>query len=415
MSRLPGRRSSRPAEPEQESKYLPDRRRHGLALCLSGGGYRAALFHLGALRRLNELRILSRVETVSSVSGGSILAALLLDAIRPWPQDGERIDQFDQFAERVHGLTRKNIRTLWALERALPWNWSDSTIGVRALARRYRREFDDRPLAHLPERPRWIFCATDMSFGVNWISERSRIGDYQAGYASPPPEEWTLSRAVAASSCFPPVFSPLPIELNPDQLKGGLAREHSERDELINRLRLSDGGVYDNMALEPVWKSHQTVLVSDGGATFDFRPDRGLPSRLGRYLSVQSNQAGAVRKRWLIANFDAKVMSGTYWGIGSNLASYKRENIYSDRLVDEVISEIRTDLDCFSRAEQGVLENHGYLLADAAITRHLPELATEADLSPPHPDYLSEAAVERHLAASSRRRLLGRWRWRPGS
>ena len=49
----------------------------GLALCLSGGGFRALLFHLGALRRLNELGILPKVDTFSATSGGSILACLL--------------------------------------------------------------------------------------------------------------------------------------------------------------------------------------------------------------------------------------------------------------------------------------------------------------------------------------------------
>jgi NTE family protein len=61
---------------------------HRLALCLSGGGFRAALFHLGALRRLNELGILATVETIASVSGGSILAAHLATHMRPWPQPG---------------------------------------------------------------------------------------------------------------------------------------------------------------------------------------------------------------------------------------------------------------------------------------------------------------------------------------
>src|SRR5438105_4892263 len=50
-------------------------RRAGLALCLSGGGYRAAIFHLGALSRLHEAGLLRRVERISSVSGGSIVAA----------------------------------------------------------------------------------------------------------------------------------------------------------------------------------------------------------------------------------------------------------------------------------------------------------------------------------------------------
>jgi NTE family protein len=49
----------------------------GIALCLSGGGYRAMLFHVGALWRLNELGLLPRLDRVSSVSGGSITAATL--------------------------------------------------------------------------------------------------------------------------------------------------------------------------------------------------------------------------------------------------------------------------------------------------------------------------------------------------
>src|SRR5258705_10811805 len=49
----------------------------GIALCLSGGGYRAMLFHLGALWRLNEVGLMKKLVRVSSVSGGSITAAML--------------------------------------------------------------------------------------------------------------------------------------------------------------------------------------------------------------------------------------------------------------------------------------------------------------------------------------------------
>src|SRR5579859_7047329 len=55
----------------------------GTALCLSGGGYRAMLFHLGGLWRLNELGQLPRLDRISSVSGGSIVAATLGLA---WPK-----------------------------------------------------------------------------------------------------------------------------------------------------------------------------------------------------------------------------------------------------------------------------------------------------------------------------------------
>ena len=51
--------------------------RAGIALCLWGGGYRAMLFHLGALWRLNELGYLHRPDRNSSVSGGSVKAGVL--------------------------------------------------------------------------------------------------------------------------------------------------------------------------------------------------------------------------------------------------------------------------------------------------------------------------------------------------
>lgn len=49
----------------------------GIGLCLSGGGYRAMLFHLGALRRLNGAGLPPRLDRISSVSGGSITSGVL--------------------------------------------------------------------------------------------------------------------------------------------------------------------------------------------------------------------------------------------------------------------------------------------------------------------------------------------------
>jgi NTE family protein len=49
----------------------------GMALCLSGGGYRAMVFHVGSLWRLYESGLLGQIKRISSVSGGSITAGLL--------------------------------------------------------------------------------------------------------------------------------------------------------------------------------------------------------------------------------------------------------------------------------------------------------------------------------------------------
>ena len=78
----PDSASPSPNENIQPVRFLKtdDRLAHptpGVALCLSGGGYRAMLFHLGALWRLNHAGLLRGLVRVSSVSGGSITAGVL--------------------------------------------------------------------------------------------------------------------------------------------------------------------------------------------------------------------------------------------------------------------------------------------------------------------------------------------------
>lgn len=115
-------------------------------------------------------------------------------------------------------------------------------------------------------------------------------------------------------------------------------------------------------------------------------------------------------------------MKGTYWGIGSATEDYKAEaSAESDKLVDKAqlgysnslvkdrISKVRTDLDGFSDAESAILENHGYLLAAAATQRYVPNLAqSTAPISPPHPGWMNEAQVKQALASSHERSLPGR-------
>lgn len=399
---------STPDTADAETKYLAPARqqRQGLALCLSGGGFRAALFHLGALRRLNELGILAKLDAISSVSGGSIMAAHLAQVLPEWP--GSPIADFEsRVAGPFRAFTGRNLRTGPILQRLLPWNWLRSATGVEALAKAYERRLTRLRLTELPNRPIFIVNATDMAFGVNWEFRRDRMGDYQAGYVKPA-LPWPLARAVAASSCFPPVFNPLPVELRSEELRGGAA-QGPRRDAVVEGLRLTDGGNYDNLGLEPVWKRMQTVLVSDGGSTFDAAPDGRLIWRLSRYSDILGNQVNAVRKRWLIAGFLTGQLDGAYWGIGSPSSHFGpgAPDGYAEALVDDVISEIRTDMDAFSEGEQRVLENHGYIITEAAVRRHQPDLPAPRTLpfAVPHPEWLDDQRVRRELSESHRRKL----------
>ena len=400
-----------PVTPHTIAAYLPKprRERRGVALCLSGGGFRAALFHLGALRRLNELGVLSKIDRISSVSGGSIMAGHLAERLNPWPADHQVLSTSDwnaRLAQPFYEFAARDIRTWPVVKRLLPWNWLRTTTGIETLAAIYEQRLTALRLTALPESPAFTICATDMAFGVNWIFQRGQMGDYQAGYQRPAPD-WPLGRAIAASSCFPPIFNPLKAGVQPEDLKGGKVRKSDARDALIKGLRLTDGGTYDNMGLEPVWKSAGTVLVSDGGATFDAQTDRGLVSRLSRYLAIQSAQSQSVRKRWLMGSFSTGVLKGAYWGVGSCARNYGSTFWgYSEPLVDRCISEIRTDMDGFSASEIQILENHGYSLGEAAIRVHARELITaDQPFRLPHPQWTDEAAVGKALSESHRRFL----------
>ena len=401
---------------DAQAAYLPDQRRRGVALCLSGGGSRAALFHLGVIRRLNETGILSQVNTITSVSGGSIFAAHLAAKVANWPAPGDPIPNFETLVvPDFEAFVRRNLRTAPVARRLLPRNWRNDQAQIDALARLFDRYLNGAKLVDLSAaNPEFVFCASDNAYAVNWIFTRERIGDYQAGYTSP--GGWTVGKAAAASACFPPVFEPMKAAVSPEEMTGGHAPRGAARDRNIRGLRLSDGGLYDNLGLEPVWKSHAIVIVSDGGSTFDAAGDEGLFKRLKRYATVMGRQTTALRKRWLISSFGTGVMTGTYMGIGTPVARYGPGYPgYPTQLVEEVISEVRTDLDEFSDAEICVLQNQGYLVANAAISKHL-SLTTlsikQAPLAIPYPDWMDETEVRAGLAESSKVKLpFGRGSW----
>ncbi|HEX4669544.1 MAG TPA: hypothetical protein VH275_06175 [Solirubrobacterales bacterium] len=236
------------------------------ALWLSGSGYRASLFHLGALTRLNELGILARTGTVGAVAGGSIIAALLATRV-PWPLDGGYREWPERVAEPMRAIARRNARARAFLRKPFPAGRGG------ALEERYARELVDS-LGGEPERgPRFVFGASGL-------------------------------------------------------ILSGLAAGWEECVE---------------------------------------------------------------------------------WDIGGGA----HPPGYEPALVAEVIAAVRTDLDAFGEAEQAVLENHGYLLADAAM-RERGLVATggiePSPPQPPHPRWMSERRVREALVASARRTPVGRLR-----
>jgi Vacuolar protein sorting-associated protein 62 len=125
-------------------------------LCVSGAGYRAALFNLGALTRLNELGLLAGTETVCAVAGGSILGALLATRV-PWPLYGAFREWPEQVAEPLREICSRRPRR--SLLRPV------AGIGGAAQAERYARELAGWRGREAPQRPRFVFGAAGLELG----------------------------------------------------------------------------------------------------------------------------------------------------------------------------------------------------------------------------------------------------------
>jgi NTE family protein len=405
---------------------LPKQERRGVGLALSGGGFRAALFHLGALRRLNELGLLTRIDTFTSASGGSVTAAQLarhtVEHPDAWSDRGAPIERFEEeIATPLRDFCRHDVRTGAMLSRLFPWNWLASGAAAEALAHRYA----DGPagryrLSELPDEPRFVLCATDLRFRSQWVLDAGnrRIGSDPAGYAPLAPH-WTLARAAAASGCFPIAFAAMPVPDEPDRAPGSY--DGPDRDRLRRGLQLSDGGLCDNMALEPIWRDHETVLVSDASPTFAYAPAAfGRLWDVLRYPVTVLEQGVDIRKRWLVASFVRGDLEGSYWGIASSPSSYGFDpeeydpplEAYPSGLIRDVISQVRIDFDAFSDGEIAVLENHGYLLAEIAVREHAADLVAGPWPAPsvPHPEWMDEERVRKALRGSARSRLFFRFR-----
>lgn len=385
-----------------------------VAVGLSGGGYRAALFHLGVMRALHEARILADVQTVSSVSGGSILAGFLAVVKSGLPAvAGLQFDDWEKdVAERFRLLMTTDIRT-GPLFKHILWNWAFPNVRFCNLAANIDEllktdgQGESPTLGSLPASPNFVFCASDLVHGVNWEFTRDRVGSYCSKYAKIP--DLKLAVAVAASASFPPVFGPYTFDFTKYRRSSD-----DEKNKLLSRMMLSDGGVYDNLGFEPILKTHSEIYLSDGGKPFGFS-NSALPwARYSRFFPVMMNQVADLRRRQFFADLNDGKFTGSFVtidGDGRDCNRRKPSDIavtgpsgYAENEVQRIIA-IRTDLDRFSDEESRILENHGYCTMAARLkSKQAARIPAGVKLdSPPHPDLMNADKVQAALRRSHRR------------
>lgn len=354
-----------------------------MALCLSGGGYRAMLFHVGLLWRLNEAGLLRRLTRVSSVSGGSITAGVLAMNWNDLAFVDDVATSFrDVVVSPVRTLARTDIDVSSVLRgAALPW----VSIAEQVEKVYDRILYQGATLQDLPDEPRFVFNATNLESGVLVRMSKPYLADYRVGRIHDP--TLPLALVVTASSAFPPFLSPCHLDLHDAEWITDPGNDLADRRGFRDDVSLCDGGVYDNLGIETAWKRYRTVLVSDAGGQMGAEPD--VPGDWGRglvrVLSVIDNQVRALRKRQVVDSLRAGDRDGMYVGIRSTLGGFPvPDPIAADPAVTGRLAELSTRLDAMPEELQELLINWGYVVADAGLRSYVDQQADRGRL--PYPE-----------------------------
>lgn len=357
------------------SKKLEDT----MGLCLSGGGYKAAVFHLGALIRLNELGLLLGLARISSVSGGSITAAWL--GVK-WEELAASKAPGSSVASAFDGLIKQPLLkfTLEAdidVSSILGGLVSPRETGGERLSEAYRKHlFGKLTLADLPaakdgrgrrRAPSFKINATSFQHNSLWRMGHDYIANYDVGLFPNP--KIPLADAVAASSAFPPFLSPVKLDLRGLTVKPGTEGELCTPPYSTRPLVL-DGGAYDNLGLETVWKRCRTILVSNAGDPFGVKPSpsKDWLSQSRRVISMMHRNEENHRLRWLISMAKAGDRQVALWSLRGRHTDFRVPDAIG--LPDKDTNLVHNQdvrLKPLTKAEARRLLQHGYSVADASL------------------------------------------------
>jgi predicted acylesterase/phospholipase RssA len=347
-----------------------------LGLALSGGGFRATLFHLGVVRFLRDAGALRDVTDVAAVSGGSTLAAHL---VLNWDQYNGDEQRFAETAGQIVKLVQFDVRNhivrrlpllyvLSFLARLMPGR--PRVLTANAILERYysRFLFGGRCLYELPERPRLYILSTNVSNGGLSVFSRDGLYIQQRTDGGAPEFERTpgqmaaIARVVCASSAFPGFFPPVAVR----------AADLGVREGRFPTEWFTDGGVYDNLGIRAFsWLKQQNVefdrvLVSDAGKPFQVLTNAalGVIGQSVRASDILWDRVGQLERE----NFGSE--PGFLFISTTSTVELESDPTALHPVVQAEVQFIRTDMDRFTTAEINALAMHGYEVARKVYRDH---------------------------------------------
>jgi predicted acylesterase/phospholipase RssA len=366
-----------------------------IGLALSGGGFRATLYHLGVIRYLRDSGTLEHVRDIAAVSGGSILAAhLVLNWDRYTGDDAafaeaaQEVIRFVQSDIRNHVARRMPLFFPLRLAGRLAGSDTPGLAATSMLERAYRDFlYGDRRLFELPERPGLHMVTTNVADGTLAVCNRQGLhilrrerGRVEAGEAaggraddtdggesrdaiglpasleSVPGAILSVAKAVAASSAFPGFFPPVQITAADLGVNPGEFPEES----------FTDGGVYDNLgtrAFTWIGRMHDTdydrILASDAGKPFRIL-GRGTIGFLAQSIRATDILWDRV---WQLERDNFSDQNGFFFAPITQVVDPRDDPHALHPVVQRQVALLRTDLDRFSDLEVAALVQHGYEVA----------------------------------------------------
>lgn len=323
-----------------------------LALALSGGGFRAAAFHLGVMRKLKQLELLYSIDLLTCVSGGSIAGAFL--ALN-W-KSATVLDDLERY------LATRSI----AVGSVIGGVLDPFESRLDKLARSYDRDlFHAAKLAALKGGPRIYLNSTNLSTGNMFFfvaggQGAEEMGEHALGVV--PAGDFGIAKAVAASSAFPPVFPPLRLD-----------REEYGPADKVDYVTLTDGGIYDNMGVNPALRDRNKIdylIVSDGGKPFanDQTPTESGSLVLKAGLDIMMEQIRGLEFDRLQHRYLAGKGPRPLW------FSIDSEEGESQRGDAQFSSSVGTNLSALTTVQLEILGRHGGALVESRLKKYAPEL-----------------------------------------
>ena len=371
-----------------------------IAISLSGGGARATVFHLGILLRLAKDNLLENVVKISSVSGGSLAIGLVFSHSNlSWPSS-------EDFKKTI--LPRiATILTTKSLQKSviqeifkLPWSKSRGLKFATALEKTWGINGTMKDLSKTPE---WLINATSINTGKNWRFSQKHLGDWVFGHNFD--QAVDLSTALTASAAIPYLVGKIKLPISPDGWHKIDPATDIPTQAIIppsESVLLWDGGVYENLGIEAVWKPHRNfiddfdiLLIGDASARLatNFHKPPGVLNkkfpfvrvRPPRLFDITTDQIRSLRSRMAMQAIKEDKLKASIIRLGYTVQKInndaqkefpnkpERPVNYENYLTESTVSDIanmETHANKLSAEEFNKLLRHGFETTDATLIGH---------------------------------------------